>query len=321
MGGLGGGGGLASRLLPAGVPAAAVPLRPPALAALAAVRRLRRGRLRDPVAERRPLPRRHRALLPRGQLAPSAAGGRARRRRLRLAAPRPAADPRHRPDLAGRPPAADPRGGAPAGQVVRVHGGHGGAGVRHLDPDPGRRLPVPGVRADPGVGGHRRVQVPAVRDRPADQPHPGLRAAHRPAGRRLRQPGVPARAPARPGHRRLGPGRGCLHPGRGRPVPAGPPAGPGAGRPALQPAPLRRRPHCRAVQRPPPRPGRPRHPDRRAAGRGRPDGPAGLGVAVAAERPAGCGQPPTPFRPVGYPPGWGPITAGRVEPRPDEEAT
>jgi hypothetical protein len=78
------------------------------------------------------------------------------------------------------------------------------------------------------------------------------------------------------------------------PVPAGPPPGPGAGRPALQPPPLRRRPHRRALQRPPPRPGRPRHPLGRAAGRGRPDRAAGLGVALAAaplaNRTAGCGQ-------------------------------
>jgi hypothetical protein len=87
--------------------------------------------------------------------------------------------------------------------------------------------------------------------------HPGLRAAHRRADRRLRRPGVPARRPARPGHRRLRPGRGRLHPGRGRPVPAGSPPGPGVGRPAVQPPPLRRRPHRRALQRPSPRPGRP----------------------------------------------------------------
>jgi hypothetical protein len=40
-------------------------------------------------------------------------------------------------------------------------------------------------------------------------------------------------------------GRG-RDPGRGRAVPAGPPPGPGPGRPALQPAPLRRRPHVEA---------------------------------------------------------------------------
>ena len=63
------------------------------------------------------------------------------------------------------------------------------------------RLPPPVPGADPssyGIGRRRRVrpahrphpcrdgpghpQVPAVRHRPADQPHPGLRAAHRPAG-------------------------------------------------------------------------------------------------------------------------------------------
>ena len=90
--------------------------------------------------------------------------------------------------------------------------------------------------------------------------------------------------PARPGHRRLGPGRGRLHPGRGRPVPAGPAPAPGAGRPPLQPAQVRRDPDHRAVQRPPARPGRPGHLIVRAAGRGRPDGAAGRGVAVAPAR-------------------------------------
>ncbi len=54
------------------------------------------------------------------------------------------------------------------------------------------------------------------------------------------------------------------------------------GRPALQPPPPRRRPDHRGVRRPPARPGRPRHPDRRGAGRGRPDDAADPGVAVAA---------------------------------------
>jgi hypothetical protein len=48
----------------------------------------------------------------------------------------------------------------------------------------------------------------------------------------------------------------------------------------FQPPPPRRRPHHRRLQRPPARPGRPDHPDRRAAGRGRPDHAANPGVAV-----------------------------------------
>ena len=81
---------------------------------------------------------------------------------------------------------------------------------------------------------------------------------------------------------RLQPGRGRRHPGRGGGVPAGPAPGPGGGRPALQPAPPRRGPDHRGVRRPPARPGRAGHPDRRAAGRGRPDHAADPGLAVAA---------------------------------------
>jgi hypothetical protein len=50
----------------------------------------------------------------------------------------------------------------------------------------------------------------------------------------------------------------------------------------LQPPPLRRHPDHRRLQRPPPRAGRPGHPDRRAAGRRRPDHAAHQGVTVAA---------------------------------------
>ena len=75
-----------------------------------------------------------------------------------------------------------------------------------------------------------------------------LRGGHRPADRP-----VPA---GRPGGLGAGggvgePGRGRGHPGRGRAVPAAAPAGPGAGRPALQPPPLRRRPHGGGLRRPP----------------------------------------------------------------------
>ena len=50
---------------------------------------------------------------------------------------------------------------------------------------------------------------------------------------------------------------------------AGPPPHPAGRGPPLQPAPLRRRPHHRGLQRPAAPAGRPEHPDRRAAGRGR----------------------------------------------------
>ena len=54
-----------------------------------------------------------------------------------------------------------------------------------------------------------------------------------------------------------------------------------AGRPALQPAPLRRRPDRRGVRGPAARPGRPGRAARRAAGRGRPDRAADPGLALA----------------------------------------
>ena len=140
-----------------------------------------------------------------------------------------------------------------------------------------------GISFPAGRRRDRDPALPAVRDRPADQPDPGLRAGHRPARRGLRRPGPGPGAAvrrARGADAELGGGRG--HPGRGRPVPAGPPPGPAGGRPALQPAPLRRRPDRRGLQRPPARPGRPGHPVGGAAGRGRPDGAADPGVAVAA---------------------------------------
>jgi hypothetical protein len=77
------------------------------------------------------------------------------------------------------------------------------------------------------------------------------------------------------------PGRGRRHPGGGGGVPAGPPPHPAGSRPALQPAPLRRRPDHRGVQRPAAPAGRPGHPDQRAAGRSRADHAADPGVAVA----------------------------------------
>jgi hypothetical protein len=66
-------------------------------------------------------------------------------------------------------------------------------------------------------------------------------------GWRLRGGGAGAGPVAGPG---LQPGRGRGDPGGGRAVPAGPPPHPGCGGSAIQPAPLRRRPHHRGVQRP-----------------------------------------------------------------------
>jgi hypothetical protein len=87
----------------------------------------------------------------------------------------------------------------------------------------------------------------------------GLRAAHAAAGWRLRRRGPGAKRAAWPGFQPRGGGR---YPGgRGR-VPAGPPPHPAAGGPALQPAPLRRRPHRGGVHRSPAGAGRPGRPDR-----------------------------------------------------------
>jgi hypothetical protein len=86
-------------------------------------------------------------------------------------------------------------------------------------------------------------------------------------------------AAAAPG---LQPGRGRSDPCGGGSIPAGPPPHPAGGRPALQPAPLRRRPdHC-DLQCPPARRGRSAHAERRVAGGRRPDHAADPGVAVAA---------------------------------------
>ena len=94
-------------------------------------------------------------------------------------------------------------------------------------------------------------------------------------------------------------GRCRGHPGRGHPVPAVAPPGPDGRRPALQPPPLRRHPHRRGVQRPPPRPGRPGHTRGRAADRGRADSGANHGIAMATaldrprlSPPASPGSPP-----------------------------
>ena len=91
----------------------------------------------------------------------------------------------------------------------------------------------------PVVSGWRWCCATGCGPGPPRQPHRHLR----PVTALLVVPYLAGRARGRPPGRRLGqPGRGRRHPGRGRPVPAAPP-GPGPGRPALQPPPLRRRPH------------------------------------------------------------------------------
>ena len=94
--------------------------------------------------------------------------------------------------------------GTPAAQVAGLRGdrGHSGAaaglsGVGRLGGGSGRG--ADGGRVHPGGdrGGH--PAVPAVRHRPADQPHPGLRAAHRPAGRGVCDRGVRRWPPTRSG--------------------------------------------------------------------------------------------------------------------------
>src|SRR6266498_6113707 len=108
--------------------------------------------------------------------------------------------------------------------------------------------------------GDRRGDPPlsALRPGPHHQPHTGLRAAHAAAGWRLRRSGPGARpapgADLEPGRRR------GHHDGR-RGVPAGPPPHPAGGRPALQPAPPRRRPDDPGVQRAAAPAGRPGGPD------------------------------------------------------------
>ena len=110
--------------------------------------------------------------------------------------------------------------------------------------------------------------------------------ADRLAGRRVRRRRAP---PGRHGQRRAHqqPGRGRRHPGRGRHLPAAPPRHPAGRRPPLQPARLRRRGHHRGVRGPAAPAGRPRRAPGRAAGPGRPDGPADPGLALAAADPPG----------------------------------
>jgi hypothetical protein len=88
-------------------------------------------------------------------------------------------------------------------------------------------------------------------------------------------------------------------------VPAGPPSHPAGRRPALQPAPLRRRRDHRRLQRPPARPGRPRHPGRRA-GRGR-GGHHAAHQHVPLAPPPGRHSPATPG-PGHWPAGWRALT-------------
>ena len=125
------------------------------------------------------------------------------------------------------------------------------------------------------------LSLPTVRHRPADQPHPGLRIAHRPAGRGIRDRGVPRRPPARSGSGQIGAGRRGLDPGCSRVVPALAASHPEHGGPALQSFPLRRGQDRGGVQRPAARGDRPGQPLGRTAHRRRPDGAARPGLAVA----------------------------------------
>ena len=155
----------------------------------------------------------------------------------------------------------------------------------------GRRHPARGGRrrlCGAAAGGDRRGDpaLSAVRPGPDHQPHPGLRAAHGAAGRRLRRGGAgagPAPAAATPAW--SWPGRPWPWRRRSsRPAAASSRWWTGASTAAATTPPRRS-----GVQRPAARAGRPGHPDRRAAGRGRPDDAANPGVAVAAAT-AGSGR-------------------------------
>ena len=143
----------------------------------------------------------------RGAAGPVAAGGRALqrgvRRRLEPAPGGAGVDPRHpvprlRPGGPGEPgrgragradPAAALDGSrAPAGEVARVRGRAHPRSRRRLPArgrGHGRRRPGDGDRrgcgahGHPGGGRHRGDALPPLRDRPADQPHAGLRGPQR----------------------------------------------------------------------------------------------------------------------------------------------
>ena len=93
--------------------------------------------------------------------------------------------------------------------------------------------------------------------------------------------GAAAPARAQPAHRAVRPRDRRLHARRGRALPARARAHPGARRPALLPAPLRRRADARGLRRAAARRGRPRRARRRAARRGRRDDAARARVPVA----------------------------------------
>jgi hypothetical protein len=102
----------------------------------------------------------------------------------------------------------------------------------------------------PVAAGIAILRYRAVRHRPADQPHAGLRAPHRSTRRRLRRRGPGPRAGVRrsgPGSAELGGGR--RDPGRRGAVPAGPPPHPGSRGSPVQPPQVRCGENRRGVQR------------------------------------------------------------------------
>ena len=105
---------------------------------------------------------------------------------------------------------------------------------------------------DPARGRLRHPAPPPLRHRPGHQPGAGLRRAD---GRLLAGAYVGLvlllGLALSPLTERLGPGDRPLDAGGGGAVPAASRARPGPGRPALLPAPLRRRAHARALRRPP----------------------------------------------------------------------
>ena len=110
--------------------------------------------------------------------------------------------------------------------------------------------------ADPGRRGNRDPEVPAVRDRPADQPHPGLCGGDRAAGRGVRGAGHRGHAGVPVPHAR---GGRRVHAGGGGAVQPAAAAGAAGGGQAVQPGPLRRGPDGGRVRGPAPGPGGPRH--------------------------------------------------------------
>jgi hypothetical protein len=83
----------------------------------------------------------------------------------------------------------------------------------------------------PGGDWYRHPQVPPVRHRPADLPHPGLRHADRGAWPWLCRRGAASSSAHRRYHRELQPGRHGIDAGHGGVVPAGPTLDPAGGGP------------------------------------------------------------------------------------------